>query len=190
MAAHRENFGRKGRSIDCQCPAGTTYFMPIYTCSVNGAPLSYDGQPNDKLLFALHEHGLTAAKLGCGAAQCGACVVWVNGQAQAACDFSMWLFEHQYDSPSVLTLEGLMQAEPMIAQALLNAFEQHQAAQCGYCSAGILMKAAALIKAVAVDESSIHRALDGHLCRCGSHHRIVRAILQAAQDVSLLSAQA
>lgn len=163
--------------------------MPTFACSVNGIAFAYQGQSNDKLLGALHEQGFTAAKLGCGAAQCGACVVWVDGQAQPACDVPMWLFknagsENPDSSIKVVTLEGLSAAEPAISQALQRAFEQHQAAQCGYCSAGILMKAAALIKAGEVTEATIYSTLDGHLCRCGSHHRIVRAILQAASEIS------
>jgi nicotinate dehydrogenase subunit A len=158
--------------------------MPTFSCSVNGIAFAYQGQSNDKLLGALHEQGFTAAKLGCGAAQCGACVVWVDGQAQPACDVPMWLFESPDSSIKVVTLEGLSAAEPAIAQALQRAFEQHQAAQCGYCSAGTVMKAAALIKVGVVTEATIYSALDGHLCRCGSHHRIVRAILQAASEIS------
>jgi nicotinate dehydrogenase subunit A len=159
--------------------------MPTFSLSINGVVIHHAGQPNDKLLGALHEHGLTSPKLGCGAAQCGACVVWLDGKAQPACDSPLWVFENQASAPKVLTLEGLSTAEPLISQALQRAFEVHQAAQCGYCSAGILMKAAELIKLRTVEVSTIYGALDEHLCRCGSHHRIVRAILDAAASVRL-----
>jgi nicotinate dehydrogenase subunit A len=144
---------------------------------VNGAPVVHHGRDTDTVLTVLHEHALTATKLGCGATQCGACAIWCDGKVQLACDIPVG------GSPNVVTLEGLGSAEPAIYAALLNAFEAKQAAQCGYCSAGILMRAAMLMKEKRVNESTLYADLDAHLCRCGSHHRIVQAILLAASQL-------
>jgi nicotinate dehydrogenase subunit A len=144
---------------------------------VNGVALSHDGPISDSLLTVLHEHSFTATKLGCGATHCGACAVWVNGKVQLACDIPIG------SSPNVTTLEGLAAAEPEIYAALISAFQTKQAAQCGYCSSGILMRAAMLLKEKRVSQASIYADLNEHLCRCGSHHRIVEAILLAASDL-------
>jgi nicotinate dehydrogenase subunit A len=144
---------------------------------VNGVPLVHHGLGTDSVLTVLHEHALTATKLGCGATQCGACAVWIDGKVQLACDIPVG------SSPDVITLEGLAAAEPAIYAALLSAFEIKQAAQCGYCSAGILMRAAMLMKEKRVNEATLYADLDAHLCRCGSHHRIVEAIVQAASQL-------
>jgi nicotinate dehydrogenase subunit A len=147
---------------------------------VNGVSLAFDGNKNTSLLTVLHEHSLTATKLGCGAAQCGACAIWVDGKVQLSCDVPAW---HGANASSITTLEGLHKAEPEIALALMNAFNAHQAAQCGYCLPGLMMRAAFLIKHRQVSSSTIYSALDAHLCRCGSHHRIARAILEADRAI-------
>jgi nicotinate dehydrogenase subunit A len=154
---------------------------------VNGQARTHEGLAADKLLTVLHEQGLTATKLGCGATHCGACAVWVDGQVVQACDVPIWSVQASANKSvsDVVTLEGLADAEPKIASVLTAAFEEVQAAQCGYCLSGILMQAAALLKKAArgqvvVTEEAIVQALDSHLCRCGSHQRIVKAILLAA----------
>jgi nicotinate dehydrogenase subunit A len=162
---------------------------------VNGKARAHEGLADDKLLTVLHEQGLTATKLGCGASHCGACAVWVDGQVMHACDVPIWSVQanaHKLVS-DVVTLEGLAASEPKIALVLRAAFEELQAAQCGYCLSGILMQAAALLKSAVRDhvlvaevvnevitEQAIVQALDSHLCRCGSHQRIVKAIMLAA----------
>jgi nicotinate dehydrogenase subunit A len=154
---------------------------------VNGQVRTHDGLAADKLLTVLHEQGLTATKLGCGATHCGACAVWVDGEVMHACDVPIWSVQASANKAvsEVVTLEGLADVEPKIACVLTAAFEELQAAQCGYCLSGILMQAGALLKNAArgdviVNESAIVRALDSHLCRCGSHQRIVKAIMLAA----------
>jgi nicotinate dehydrogenase subunit A len=154
---------------------------------VNGQVRTHEGLAADKLLTVLHEQGLTATKLGCGATHCGACAVWVDGEVMHACDVPIWSVQAGANKAvsEVVTLEGLADVEPKIASVLTAAFEELQAAQCGYCLSGILMQAGALLKNAArgdviVTESTIVQALDSHLCRCGSHQRIVKSILLAA----------
>jgi nicotinate dehydrogenase subunit A len=154
---------------------------------VNGQVRTHDGLAADKLLTVLHEQGLTATKLGCGATHCGACAVWVDGEVMHACDVPIWSVQASTNKAvsEVVTLEGLADVEPKIASVLTAAFVELQAAQCGYCLSGILMQAGALLKNAArgdvmVTESAIVQALDSHLCRCGSHQRIVKAIMLAA----------
>jgi nicotinate dehydrogenase subunit A len=161
--------------------------MEIFEFQVNGQARTHEGLAADKLLTVLHEQGLTATKLGCGATHCGACAVWVDGQVVHACDVPIWSVQASANKSvsDVLTLEGLAMAEPKIASVLITAFEEVQAAQCGYCMSGILMQASALLKKTAyenvvVTEAAIVQALDSHLCRCGSHQRIVKAIMLAA----------
>jgi nicotinate dehydrogenase subunit A len=161
--------------------------VETFVFQVNAASRSHDGEPTDTLLTVLHEQGLTATKLGCGATHCGACAVWVNGVVAHACDVPIWSVQPSSNkAPSaVITLEGLEVAEPKIASALFTAFEELQAAQCGYCLSGILMRAAAFLKNAfvqnqSVDEAAIVQILDSHLCRCGSHQRIVKAVMLAA----------
>jgi nicotinate dehydrogenase subunit A len=154
---------------------------------VNGQARTHEGLAADKLLTVLHEQGLTATKLGCGATHCGACAVWVDGQVVHACDVPIWSVQASSNKSvsDVVTLEGLAAAEPKIASVLTAAFGEIQAAQCGYCLSGILMQASALLKKAAhtnvvVTEAAIVQALDSHLCRCGSHQRMVKAIMLAA----------
>jgi nicotinate dehydrogenase subunit A len=154
---------------------------------VNGQVRTHEGLAADKLLTVLHEQGLTATKLGCGATHCGACAVWVDGQVVHACDVPIWSVQASANKSvsEVVTLEGLAAAVPHIAPVLTAAFEEVQAAQCGYCLSGILMQASALLKKsardnIVVTEAAIVQALDSHLCRCGSHQRIVKAIMLAA----------
>jgi nicotinate dehydrogenase subunit A len=158
-----------------------------FVFQVNGLARSHDGEANDRLLTVLHEQSLTATKLGCGATHCGACAVWVDGQVVHACDVPIWSVQASANKSvsDVVTLEGLAATEPEISLALTQAFEELQAAQCGYCMSGILMRAAALLKQAAhnslvVTEAAIVQALESHLCRCGSHQRIVKAIQLAA----------
>jgi nicotinate dehydrogenase subunit A len=158
---------------------------------VNGQVRTHQGLASDKLLTVLHEQGLTATKLGCGASHCGACAVWVDDQVLHACDVPIWSVQasaHKSIS-EVVTLEGLAAVESKIASVLTTAFEELQAAQCGYCLSGIFMRAGALFKKAThegvvatevVTEAAIVQVLESHLCRCGSHQRIVKAILLAA----------
>ena len=110
-------------------------------------------------------------RFGCGSGQCGACFVLVEGKALASCDLPIWAVQQK----SVTTIEGLKAEHPV-----QKSLERHQAAQCGYCMSGIVMSAVALLASnEAPSETEVRQALDRNLCRCGSHNRVVRAILDA-----------
>jgi len=146
------------------------------TLQVNGKSCSVDGSDNTLLLDVLRDSlGLKGTRFGCGQNQCGACHVLIDGKSQPACDTPLWAVAGR----SVVTIEGL--GQPHSPHPLQTAFLDEQAAQCGYCLSGIQMTAAELLAAnPAPDESVVRSALDKHLCRCGSHNRIVRAVLRAA----------
>lgn len=148
--------------------------------TVNGAEITLDADPSTPLLFVLRERlGLTATHLGCGTNQCGACHVMVDGHAVASCDTPLWAAAGKH----VVTLEGL--GTPDKPHPLQTAFIAEQAMQCGYCTSGIMMTAAALLKQKpAPTETEVRQALDRNLCRCGAHNRIVRAVLRAAKEMA------
>lgn len=145
--------------------------------TVNGVEHSLDLDADARLLDVLRERlALRATRFGCGANQCGACHVLVDGRAVASCDTPMWVVAGK----RVTTLEGL--GAPDMPAGLREAFVAEQAAQCGYCLSGMLMSAAdLLLRDPAPSEATIRSALDRNLCRCGSHNRIVRAIARAAR---------
>src|SRR5262249_15625652 len=119
----------------------------------------------------------TATHFGCGENQCGACNVLVDGRVAASCDTPLWATAGK----DVTTVEGLGTAER--PHPLQRAFIAEQAMQCGYCISGILISAAALLKRNPnPTEREVREALDGNLCRCGAHNRIVRAVLRAAKE--------
>jgi aerobic-type carbon monoxide dehydrogenase small subunit (CoxS/CutS family) len=140
--------------------------------TVNGTDHEVAADPSTPLLYVLrNELGLNAAKYGCGFGRCGACTVHLNGEAAYSCMLPVG----EVGSQSVTTLEGL--AEPGQLHPLQQAFLDEQAAQCGYCIPGIIMTAAAFLDAnPAPTDSDLRAALEGALCRCGSHARILRAI--------------
>ncbi|MBX9590251.1 MAG: (2Fe-2S)-binding protein [Hyphomonadaceae bacterium] len=145
---------------------------------VNGVERAVEAAPESALLGVLRGTlGLTAAHFGCGAGQCGACFVLLDGQAVPACDTPLWAAAGK----EVTTVEGL--GTPEHPHPLQRAVIAEQAMQCGYCISGILMSAAALIKRNPnPSEADVRGALDRNLCRCGAHNRIVRAILRAAKE--------
>ena len=145
---------------------------------VNGAERTVDADPDTPLLGALRgKLGLTAAHFGCGANQCGACNVLIDGQAVASCDTPLWAATGK----DIVTLEGL--GTPEQPHPLQRAFIAEQAMQCGYCISGILISAAALLRRNPdPSEADVRTALDRNLCRCGAHNRIVRAVLRAARE--------
>lgn len=146
---------------------------------VNGTEHTLETDPDRKLLHVLrHELGLTATHFGCGSNQCGSCHVMIDGHAVASCDTPLWAATGK----SVVTLEGL--GTPERPHPLQTAFIGEQALQCGYCISGVLMTAAALLKQnPKPTEAQVRAALDRNLCRCGSHNRIVRAILRASKEM-------
>jgi nicotinate dehydrogenase subunit A len=149
------------------------------TLQVNGNPRTAQAEESTPLLYVLrHNFDLKGTRFGCGAAQCGTCQVLVDGVAVPACDTPLWAVEGK----AVVTVEGLAGgAEGDTLHPLQQAFIDEQAAQCGYCIAGILISAAALLESNPnPSEPEVRQTLDKHLCRCGSHNRIVRAVLRAA----------
>lgn len=150
---------------------------------LNGQPVTVPLQDHTPLIDALrNELGWRATRLGCGLGQCGACHVLIDGQSLPACDTPLWAVQHkQVTTLEVAKSPAPAQPMPAILQALQTAFVHEQAAQCGFCTSGILMSAAALLQHKnAPTVADIHAALDRHLCRCGAHLRIVRAIQRAA----------
>jgi len=151
--------------------------MPAYTITVNGARRTVDAwDPDMPLLYALRESlGLTAAKFGCGLGQCGSCTVLVDGRATRSCVVRI----ADVAGKSVTTSEGL--GSPETPHPVQAAFIAEQAAQCGYCTSGMVMSAVALLASnPAPSRAETQAALAGNLCRCGSHDRVLRAVQRAA----------
>jgi nicotinate dehydrogenase subunit A len=150
--------------------------MPSYNLRINGFARAVDSSDADKpLLYVLRGLGLTATKFGCGLGQCGACTVLVDGKAARSCQTTI----ANAQGKSVTTLEGLGSAtSPHPIQA---AFIKEQVPQCGYCTSGMIMSAAALLsEKQKPSEGDVRSALDGNLCRCGTHVRVVRAVMAAS----------
>ena len=147
---------------------------------VNGAEHTVETDPATTLLSVLRGAlGLTGTHFGCGANQCGACNVLIEGQAVAACDTPLWAAAGK----DVVTVEGL--GTPERPHPLQQAFIAEQAAQCGYCVAGMVMSGAALLaRKPTVTREEAQQALAGNLCRCGTHDRILRAMLRASRKTT------
>ena len=156
--------------------------MPAF--HLNGKPCNVDADDAVPLLAVLRdEQGLSGPKFGCGQGECGACMVLVDGQPQTACNLPLWSVQGR----QVVTLEGLGTAEQ--PHPLQTAFCDERAAQCGYCVAGILTSAAALLaREPNPSRETIVQALDKHLCRCGAHNRMIRAVQRAADAMAKRSA--
>jgi len=150
--------------------------MPML--KVNGRTQDVRVPDDTPLLTALrNDLKLNGPKYGCGAAQCGACTVLVDGQAVRSCVTTVGTVTGQ----SITTLEGLSSGGKM--DALQRAFIEEQAMQCGYCVSGIILRARQLLdQTPKPTEGEVRLALDGHLCRCGAQNRMVRAVLRAAQE--------
>jgi nicotinate dehydrogenase subunit A len=145
---------------------------------VNGEARAIPCDPDSPLLDVLRTRlGLAGPRFGCGLGLCGACMVIINGKARASCDYPAWAAE----GTTVTTVEGLADGNRL--HAVQRAFLDGQAAQCGYCTSGMIVAAAALLAASpAPTEQEVREALDGNLCRCGTHGRIVAAVLKAAAE--------
>lgn len=143
---------------------------------VNGLAAEVTCRGDAPLLYLLrNDLGLTGSRFGCGLAQCGACMVLLDGHPTPSCDVPVQAVEGH----DIVTVEGL--AGDPVMRTLQRSFLDLQAAQCGYCSSGVLISACALLRDEAIQErSQVARALERNLCRCGAHGRIVRAVLQAA----------
>ena len=144
---------------------------------LNGSPKNLQiDDPDTPLLYVLrNDCALTGTRFGCGLAQCGACTVHVDGRATRSCNTAISTVQGK----SVMTIEGI--GSPDKPDPLQAAFIAEQAAQCGYCTAGIVMTARALLSQTPrPSESQVREALTGNLCRCGSHVRVIRAVMGAA----------
>ena len=141
--------------------------------TVNGKPVEVQADENTPLLYVLrNDLGLVGTRFGCGSGQCGACFVMVDGKPMASCDLPVSFAAGK----SVTTVEGV---DTRVQKALLA----EQAAQCGFCMSGIIVSAVSLLSAnPKPSESEVRSALDKNLCRCGSHNRVVRAVMRAARE--------
>jgi nicotinate dehydrogenase subunit A len=158
----------------------------MMTLKVNGRDRRIDADPDTPLLYVLRDElELNAAKFGCGLGQCGSCTVIVNGKAVLSCVTPLLLLEGK----QVTTLEGLGTVEA--PAPIQRAFMEEQAAQCGYCIAGMMMRAQALLqKNAKPTDQQIRAELEPHLCRCGTHMRILRAVHRAAALMQTADASA
>jgi nicotinate dehydrogenase subunit A len=148
--------------------------------SLNGVETVVEADLDRSLLDVLRaELHLTSPHFGCGAGECGACHVLLGDRAVTSCDTPLWSIADK----DVTTVEGLGNAER--PHPLQRAFIAEQAMQCGYCVSGILISAAALLmQNKAPSDADVRAALDRNLCRCGSHNRMVRAVLRAAREMA------
>jgi nicotinate dehydrogenase subunit A len=145
---------------------------------VNGETRSVAAAPDTPLLYVLrNDLGLVGSRFGCGSGQCGACFVLVDGRAMASCDLPLW----SAVGKRIVTVENLGGKGEL--HPVQRALIAEQAAQCGYCMSGIAVAAVAFLSTNKTpSESEIRAVLDKNLCRCGSHNRVVRAVLRAAKE--------
>ena len=150
--------------------------MAVFRLLINGRDERVDVPPSEPLLTVLRtELGLTGAKYGCGEGQCGACTVLVDGQAVRSCVSPV----NTVQGKRITTIEGLVASGTL--HPVQQAFAELDAMQCGYCTAGMIMSAVALLsRQPDPTEDQIVRGMNGNICRCGSHPRIVDAIRKAA----------
>ena len=142
---------------------------------VNGKPHNAKAEPDTPLLYVLrNELGLTGPQFGCGEEMCGACMVLIGDQAKQSCKLPV----SEVGRSRITTLEGLLEQDEL--HPVQRAFLEEQASQCGYCINGMIVTTAALLwKTTHPNDVQIREALDGNLCRCGSHPRILRAVRRA-----------
>ncbi|MEY4646232.1 MAG: (2Fe-2S)-binding protein [Aquirufa sp.] len=146
------------------------------TLTINRKKVSLDIDPNTPLLWALRDHvGLLGTKYGCGIAQCGACTVWVNGEATRSCVLPI----SAVANAQITTIEGL---DPAGNHPVQQAWDELDVPQCGYCQAGQIMTAAALLKKnPKPTKQDVVDGMAGNICRCGTYHRIQEAVLLASK---------
>lgn len=154
--------------------------METITLTVNGESRQVECDAATPLLYVLrNDLGLTGAKLGCGLEQCGACAVIVDGAAEMCCNRPAG----EFAGKQITTVEAL--SGDRTGAAVQRAFVAEGAAQCGYCTAGLVVSATALLqKNASPSNDDIVDALSDHLCRCGSHHRVIVAIHRAAKETA------
>ena len=154
--------------------------METLSLTVNGVTQEITCDPSTPLLYILrNDLGLTGAKLGCGLEQCGACAVMIDGEATFCCNRPVG----EITEKDIVTVEAL--SNDPVGAAVKEAFLAEGAAQCGYCTTGIVVAATSLLKEnPAPDRNAIVAGLEDHLCRCGSHARVIAAIGRAAQELA------
>lgn len=155
--------------------------------TVNGKSVSGSVEGRTLLSSFLRENlGLTGTHVGCDTSQCGACVVHVNGNAVKSCT----MFAAEADGSEVKTIEGMANADGSLS-VIQQAFQDHHGLQCGFCTPGMVMSAAALLKEnPKPTEAEVRGYLEGNICRCTGYHNIVKAILAASgQDVAAIAAE-
>ena len=153
---------------------------------VNGTPVSGDVEGRTLLVdFLRDDLHLTGTHVGCDTSQCGACTVHVNGLSVKACT----IFAIEADGAAVLTIEGMADADGTLS-ALQQAFQDHHGLQCGFCTPGMVMSAAMLLKEnPKPTQADVRTYLEGNLCRCTGYHNIVKAVMAASgQDVDAVAA--
>jgi nicotinate dehydrogenase subunit A len=150
--------------------------MATFALDVNGETHTVEADPATPLVYVLRNQlGLTAAKLGCGLEQCGACAVLVDGAPALSCVTAVEAFAGR----RIVTVEGL--SDGGRPNAVQQAFIAEGAAQCGYCTPGLVVAVTALVaRTPAPTDAETRDALAGHLCRCGSHHRVLKAVRRLA----------
>ena len=161
--------------------------MPQVTLTVNGKTSTVEVEGRTLLVELLREKlGLTGTHVGCDTSQCGACVVHVNGQAVKSCT----VFAQDVAGLEVRTIEGMANADGSLG-VIQQAFQDHHGLQCGFCTPGMVMSAAALLNDnPKPSEQEVRHYLDGNICRCTGYHNIVKAVMAASgQDVSALAAE-
>jgi carbon-monoxide dehydrogenase small subunit len=155
--------------------------------TVNGNPVSGEVEGRTLLSdFLRSDLRLTGTHIGCDTSQCGACVVHVNGEAVKACT----MFAAEAEGADVGTIEGQANADGSL-NVIQQAFQDHHGLQCGFCTPGMVMSAAALLKDNPTpSEAEVREYLEGNICRCTGYHNIVKAIMAASgQDVSAIAAE-
>ncbi|WP_299078741.1 (2Fe-2S)-binding protein [uncultured Ruegeria sp.] len=161
--------------------------MTQVSMTVNGKSVSGDVEGRTLLSSFLRDHlSLTGTHVGCDTAQCGACVVHVDGEAVKSCN----MLALEADGADVGTIEGQANADGSL-NVIQQAFQDHHGLQCGFCTPGMVMSAAALLKDnPRPTEAEVRKYLEGNLCRCTGYHNIVKAIMAASgQDVSSIAAE-
>jgi isoquinoline 1-oxidoreductase alpha subunit len=152
--------------------------MPVYNLQINGKQLTADVTEDTPLLWVLRDHlGLVGTKFGCGIAQCGACTVHLNGTAIRSCSFPVSAVK----TGAITTIEGLSENGD---HPLQKAWDEVDVPQCGYCQAGQIMTAAALLKRNPHPTmTEIENTMHGNICRCGAYHRIKEAVKLASTKI-------
>ena len=151
--------------------------MTAVTLTVNGTERGLDVEPRTLLVHALRDDlGLTGTNVGCDSSSCGACTVLIDGQSAKSCT----MFAVQADGADITTIEGVAAADGTL-HPMQQAFHEHHALQCGYCTPGMVMAAISLVEEYpGLDENGVRHGLEGNLCRCTGYQNIVDAVLAVA----------